>query len=119
MGAAQRFAVQLPQARHTNCQKANDLAREAVGWNGGLGGWRQTLDCASGMSEPHGTTGVRPNHTLHTITPAQRTLKREHAPHNGQSVRASTTPALRTTGSRTTAARRALTQRALVNVTRE
>jgi hypothetical protein len=29
--AAQRSAVQLPQARCTNCQKTNDLAREAVG----------------------------------------------------------------------------------------
>ena len=35
---AQRVAVQLPQARHSKCQKANDLVRAAVGWNGGLGG---------------------------------------------------------------------------------
>jgi hypothetical protein len=33
----QRIAVQLPQARHTNCQKANDLAREAVGCMGVFG----------------------------------------------------------------------------------
>jgi hypothetical protein len=37
MAAAQRDAVQLPRARPANCQKANDLAREAVGCNGGLG----------------------------------------------------------------------------------
>jgi len=35
--AAQRIAVQLPRARRANCQKSTDLAREAVGWNGGLG----------------------------------------------------------------------------------
>jgi hypothetical protein len=35
--AAQRVAVQLPQAHRKNCQKANDLARAAVGCNGGLG----------------------------------------------------------------------------------
>jgi hypothetical protein len=28
---AERIAVQLPQARCKRCQKANDLAREAVG----------------------------------------------------------------------------------------
>ncbi|MEO7909812.1 MAG: hypothetical protein ABIV47_09200 [Roseiflexaceae bacterium] len=38
MASAQRVAVQPPQARHKNCHKTNDLAREAVGWNGGLGG---------------------------------------------------------------------------------
>jgi hypothetical protein len=37
-GAAQRIAVQLPRARWNSLQKANDLAREAVGCNGGLGG---------------------------------------------------------------------------------
>jgi hypothetical protein len=37
LSAAQRIAVQLPQAHRKNCQKANDLARAAVGWNGGLG----------------------------------------------------------------------------------
>jgi hypothetical protein len=36
--AAQRIAVQLPRARTTMCQKRHDLACEAVGWNGGLGG---------------------------------------------------------------------------------
>ncbi len=35
---AERIAVQPPQAHHINCQKANDLGRAAVGWNGGLGG---------------------------------------------------------------------------------
>jgi hypothetical protein len=38
MSTVQRVAVQLPQAHHNNCQNAYDLAREAVGWNGGLGG---------------------------------------------------------------------------------
>jgi hypothetical protein len=37
MGCAQRIAVQPTQAHHNTCQNANDLAREAVGWNGGLG----------------------------------------------------------------------------------
>ena len=36
--AAQRVAVQPPQAHCTKRQKANDLGRAAVGWNGGLGG---------------------------------------------------------------------------------
>jgi hypothetical protein len=37
MAAAQRIAVQLPQARCKSVyQKANDLAREAVGCNGVL-----------------------------------------------------------------------------------
>ncbi len=35
--AAQRLAVQLPRARWERLQKANDLAREAVSCNGGLG----------------------------------------------------------------------------------
>jgi hypothetical protein len=36
--SAQRVAHQPPQARHKNGQKPNDLAREAVSCNGGLGG---------------------------------------------------------------------------------
>jgi hypothetical protein len=35
--AAERVAVQLPQARRQIVSKPNDLVREAVGWNGGLG----------------------------------------------------------------------------------
>ena len=35
---AQRIAVQLPRAHCTGCRKANDLAREAVSCNAGLGG---------------------------------------------------------------------------------
>jgi len=36
--AAQRIGIQLPQARDTgSCQKANDLAREAVSCNAVLG----------------------------------------------------------------------------------
>jgi hypothetical protein len=35
--AAQRIAVQLPQAHRTICQKANDLVRAAVGCNGVFG----------------------------------------------------------------------------------
>ena len=35
--AAQRVAVQLPRAHGTAFQKPSDLAREAVGCNGGLG----------------------------------------------------------------------------------
>jgi hypothetical protein len=31
-------SVQLLQARQKTASKLNDLAREAVGWNGGLGG---------------------------------------------------------------------------------
>ena len=37
MSVAQRIAVQPPQAHHTNCQKANDLAHAAVGRNSGVG----------------------------------------------------------------------------------
>jgi hypothetical protein len=37
MVAAERLAVQLPRARRRNLSKPNDLAREAVGCNGGLG----------------------------------------------------------------------------------
>jgi hypothetical protein len=36
--AAERIAVQLPQAHHNNCQNTNDLVRAAVGWNGVFGG---------------------------------------------------------------------------------
>jgi hypothetical protein len=35
--AAERIAVQPPQAHRKTCQNTNDLAREAVGCNGGLG----------------------------------------------------------------------------------
>jgi hypothetical protein len=35
--AAQRIAVQLPQARPRSHQEPHDLARAAVGWNGVLG----------------------------------------------------------------------------------
>jgi len=36
--AAQRVGIQLPRARRTErLQKADDLVREAVGCNGGLG----------------------------------------------------------------------------------
>src|SRR4051812_23770923 len=38
--AAQRVGIQLPQARWERLQKADDLAREAVGCNAGLGGNR-------------------------------------------------------------------------------
>jgi hypothetical protein len=38
MTGAERLAVQLPRAHHTDCQNSEDLAREAVGWNGGFGG---------------------------------------------------------------------------------
>jgi hypothetical protein len=41
--AAQRIAVQLPRALCKDSQKPNDLAREAVGWNGVLG----CLNCTS------------------------------------------------------------------------
>ena len=34
--AAQRVGVQLPRVHYENGQKAKDLAREAIGWNGGL-----------------------------------------------------------------------------------
>jgi hypothetical protein len=37
-GAAQRVAVQLPQARCHHLQKTTDLAREAVSCNGMFGG---------------------------------------------------------------------------------
>jgi hypothetical protein len=32
--AAERLAIQPPQARHKKTSKNNDLAREAVNWNG-------------------------------------------------------------------------------------
>jgi len=38
MAATQRFAHQPARAHRNNCQKACDLAREAVGCMGGLGG---------------------------------------------------------------------------------
>jgi hypothetical protein len=39
MVAAQRLGVQLPRARSIACfQKTNDLAREALSWNGLFGG---------------------------------------------------------------------------------
>jgi hypothetical protein len=34
---AQRIGIQLPRARWKRPSKANDLAREAVSWNAGLG----------------------------------------------------------------------------------
>jgi len=34
---AQQFGIQLPRAHRKNCQNANDLAREAVSCNAGLG----------------------------------------------------------------------------------
>jgi hypothetical protein len=37
--AAQRVAVQPPQAHRKTCQKANDLVRAAVGCNGVFGGF--------------------------------------------------------------------------------
>jgi hypothetical protein len=37
MAATQRSAVHLPQAHHIGYQNTNDLEREAVGCNGGLG----------------------------------------------------------------------------------
>jgi hypothetical protein len=46
--------------------------------DGGLGGWLPSLACRRGMTAPHGTTGVRWNHTPHPITLAQRTQKRQH-----------------------------------------
>jgi hypothetical protein len=40
MDRAQRIAVQPPRARCTKSRsKSDDLGREAVGWNGGLGGF--------------------------------------------------------------------------------
>jgi hypothetical protein len=35
--AAERFGIQLPRARRDELQKPNDLAREAVSCNAGLG----------------------------------------------------------------------------------
>jgi hypothetical protein len=35
---AERIAVQLPRARHIKRIKNSTISREAVGWNGGLGG---------------------------------------------------------------------------------
>jgi hypothetical protein len=38
MAATQRFGIQLPRAHWEKPSKPNDLAREAVGCNAGLGG---------------------------------------------------------------------------------
>ncbi len=46
----------------------------------GWAGWLPRLACHCGMRAPPGTTGARLNHTLHTITPAQRTSRSNHAP---------------------------------------
>jgi len=45
--AAERVAVQPPQAPHRITSKSDDLGRAAVGWNGGLGG------LAAGLHVPH------------------------------------------------------------------
>jgi len=55
---AQRPAHQPPQARRTNSQKTNDLAREAVGCMGVFGAPVAFLRLASRMCRPR----------LHTIT---------------------------------------------------
>jgi len=43
MAAAERVGIQLPRARREKCQDANDLAREAVCCNAGLGGEMQEI----------------------------------------------------------------------------
>ena len=75
--------------RATDSQKSPDLAREAVGWNGGLGGWQPSL-----TRSPHARTTPAHNH------PARRTSWWNHIPH-------STTPAQRTIASDHSAAQRA------------
>jgi hypothetical protein len=54
MTAAERVAVQLPRAHRKICQNANDLAREAVGWNGGLGGYAGLLAWPYGLEQQPG-----------------------------------------------------------------
>jgi len=55
--AAERLAHQPPQAHHTNCQKATDLAREAVGCMGVFGRWLVVPLC-----RPHDRTTSVWNH---------------------------------------------------------
>jgi hypothetical protein len=70
---AERIAHQLLRAHRTNWQNATDLAREAVGCMGLFGRWLlvpfcRPHDCTTPRTLPPGTTGVRWNHTPHTIT---------------------------------------------------
>jgi len=66
--AAQRLAVQPPQAHRKTCQKANDLAREAVGCNGGLGGCGVSSKRSGGVSAilcaRHSAAAVPIRHSL-------------------------------------------------------
>ena len=90
VGRAQRWPNGLPfscrKRTVTAYQKANDLAREAVGCNGGLGGWRVTLVCCpherTTPARNHACiTSVRWNHSTHTITLGM-TGKEHHEPSN-------------------------------------
>src|SRR3954471_5966421 len=76
------------------CQNANDLVREAVGCNGGLGAPVTIARVARRMCRPHphtitpSTTGVDLNYAQHTIT-FHTTGNQHHRPsyhtrHNGQ-----------------------------------
>nr|AIA11458.1 Unknown Function [uncultured bacterium] len=73
-------------------QKPNDLAREAVGWNGVLGGLAhaarvpQRHDHTTPARNHASTTGLVLNHAQHTIT--RRTTDN---PHDGRSNHAGTT----------------------------
>src|SRR5215211_5255015 len=69
-----------------SCQKANDLAREAVSCNGGLGGWSPTLVCSrhdrSTPAQYHaGITSAHQNHVQHTIR-LSTTSNPHHEPSN-------------------------------------
>jgi hypothetical protein len=95
--------VKSGMSRPTDCRSAaasavrhrvqkTTISREAVGWNGGLGGLAtdarlpQRHDRTT-LARYHGcTTSVHPNHAQHTIAPSTTGV-----PHDGRSNYASTT----------------------------
>jgi len=63
--------VQPPRAHQKHCQKTNDLARAAVGWNDVFGDPVAIARAADRMCRPH----------RHRTTPAQRAFGHHHAQH--------------------------------------
>jgi hypothetical protein len=107
MAAAERIAVQPPQARHETGQKANDLARAAVGCNGGLGGWPPTLACC-----PHARTTLARNHAGTTGVWSGSRAAYDHAQHHGHRHDGPSNHASTTGTGTTESARRAFQNRA-------
>ena len=79
--AAERIAVQLPQARRKICQNATDLVREAVGWNGGLGELANDARLLPACPHHAGTQS-----RLHNGRSMESPQAHDHAEHNGQSA---------------------------------